>query len=75
MFIILSTSPPKSACPGVSRILILTPLYSRAVVLAKIVIPRSFSRALESIDTLLTSSFSLNIPEVFKISSTKVVLP
>ena len=48
MFIIRSTSPEKSAWPGVSIMLILTPRQEKAVFLAKIVIPRSRSRGLES---------------------------
>lgn len=44
----LSTSPPKSACPGVSMMLILTSLYLTAVFLDRIVIPRSRSKSLES---------------------------
>ena len=39
----LSTSPPKSAWPGVSTILILCFFHSIAVFLARIVIPLSFS--------------------------------
>ena len=45
----LSTSPPKSACPGVSIILILISPQGIDVGLAKIVIPLSFSRSPESI--------------------------
>ena len=43
-----STSPPKSVWPGVSTMLILTPSYSTAVFLARMVMPRSFSRTLLS---------------------------
>ena len=43
-----STSPPKSACPGVSIIFILMSLYCTAVFLERIVIPLSFSMSLES---------------------------
>ena len=46
---IRSTSPPKSAWPGVSTILILTSSLITAVHLARIVMPRSFSKSLESI--------------------------
>mmetsp|Transcript_56341 Transcript_56341/g.151631 ORF Transcript_56341/g.151631 Transcript_56341/m.151631 type:complete len:201 (+) Transcript_56341:544-1146(+) len=56
MFKMRSTSPPKSACPGVSMRLILTPLYSRAAFLAKIVIPRSASKTLLSMDAKAASS-------------------
>ena len=48
MFSTRSTSPPKSACPGVSMMLIFVPLYSIATFLARIVIPRSRSRSLLS---------------------------
>ena len=51
-----STSPPKSACPGVSTTLMMMglpcadgPLYNTEVFLARIVIPFSFSRSPESI--------------------------
>mmetsp|Transcript_152615 Transcript_152615/g.487666 ORF Transcript_152615/g.487666 Transcript_152615/m.487666 type:complete len:216 (-) Transcript_152615:165-812(-) len=56
MFKMRSTSPPKSACPGVSMRLILTPLYSRAAFLARIVIPRSASKTLLSMDAKAASS-------------------
>ena len=45
---IRSTSPPKSACPGVSTIFILLLFHSTEVALARIVIPRSRSRSLLS---------------------------
>ena len=44
-----STSPPKSACPGVSTILMRQSCQLIAVFFARIVIPRSFSRSFESI--------------------------
>ena len=43
-----STSPPKSACPGVSMTLIFTPLCVTETFLLSIVIPRSRSSALLS---------------------------
>jgi hypothetical protein len=43
-----STSPPKSACPGVSTMLIFTSFHVTAVFLARMVIPRSFSSGFES---------------------------
>ena len=55
MFIMRSTSPPKSACPGVSTMFSLTssPVTGSGMLIeaffAKIVIPRSLSRSLESI--------------------------
>ena len=70
-----STSPPKSACPGVSIILIFVFLYITAVFLERMVIPRSLSISLESITRSATSWFSRNTPLCFKSSSTKVVLP
>ncbi len=42
-----STSPPKSVWPGVSTMLILTPSYSTAVFLARMVMPRSRSRTFD----------------------------
>ena len=56
-----STSPPKSAWPGVSTILILISLYITAVFLDKMVIPRSRSSALESITRSATCSFARKI--------------
>ena len=50
-----STSPPKSAWPGVSTILMCVPSYSTAQFLAKIVIPRSFSRSFESMTRSVTA--------------------
>ena len=44
-----STSPPKSVWPGVSTMLILTPSYSTAVFLERMVMPRSLSSTFESI--------------------------
>ena len=46
----LSTSPPKSACPGVSIILSVIPFQSIEVGLAKIVMPLSFSKSPVSIN-------------------------
>ena len=72
---IRSTSPPKSACPGVSTIFIRVPFHSTLVALARIVIPRSRSRSFESIARSRTAWLSLNAPDCFRSSSTKVVLP
>ena len=47
-----STSPPKSAWPGVSTMLMRVPCQSTEVALARMVMPRSRSRSLESIDPL-----------------------
>ena len=70
-----STSPPKSACPGVSTIFILIPLYITLVFFERIVIPRSRSRSFESITRSLTDSFARKVPLCFKSWSTRVVLP
>ena len=50
-----STSPPKSACPGVSIMLILVSPYITAVFLDRMVIPLSRSISLESITRSATS--------------------
>ena len=70
-----STSPPKSACPGVSTIFIFISLYFTAVFFDRIVIPLSFSISFESITLSATCSFSLKVPLCFKRASTSVVLP
>ncbi len=70
-----STSPPKSAWPGVSTMLMRLPRHSTEVALARMVMPRSFSRSLESIARSATRSFSRNEPDCFRSSSTRVVLP
>ena len=70
-----STSPPKSACPGVSTMLILTSPCWIAVFLARIVIPFSRSRSVESMTRSATSWFSRNEPDCQSIASTSVVFP
>ena len=75
IFMIRSTSPPKSACPGVSMMLIFVPLYSTAVFFAKIVIPRSFSIAFESIARSCNWVWLSNVWDCFNNSSTNVVFP
>ncbi len=50
-----STSPPKSAWPGVSTMLIFTSPYWMAVFLARMVMPRSRSRSPESMTRSWTS--------------------
>ena len=70
-----STSPPKSAWPGVSTMLRVTSPYRTAVFLARIVMPFSRSRSLESMTRSLTSWFSRNAPDCHKRASTRVVLP
>ena len=73
-----STSPPKSAWPGVS--IMLTILFPRftAVFFAKIVIPFSRSRSIESIMRSWPSScflYAAKAPDCHSIASTSVVLP
>ena len=75
VFKTLSTSPPKSACPGVSTILIFTPLNITAVFFANIVIPLSFSWSFESITLSATCSLSLNTWLCLNNASTNVVFP
>ena len=70
-----STSPPKSACPGVSMMLILTPLWMTAVFLARMVMPFSRSRSPESMTRSLTDSLARNAPDCQSMASTRVVLP
>ncbi len=72
---IRSTSPPKSAWPGVSTILIFTPLYMTAVFLDRIVMPRSRSKSLESITRSSTSSLLRKTPLCRSNWSTSVVFP
>ena len=73
---ILSTSPPKSACPGVSTILMRKSFQLSDVFFARIVIPLSCSIALLSI-TRVSSAFFLesSVPVCFSSSSSSVVLP
>ena len=75
IFMIRSTSPPKSACPGVSTMLICLSLYLTAVVLERIVIPRSFSISLESSARSPISVCAFKVSDCFNNSLTKVVLP
>ena len=75
MFRIRSTSPPKSACPGVSTMLIFTPLCITEVFFARMVIPLSRSSGLESITRSATFWFSRKIWLCLSIASTNVVLP
>ena len=70
-----STSPPKSAWPGVSMMLILTPLWSTAVFLARMVMPFSRSRSPESMTRSLTDSLARKAPDCQSMASTRVVLP
>src|SRR3954447_5843313 len=70
-----STSPPKSAWPGVSTMLILVSPSDTAVFLARIVMPFSRSRSIESITRSATSWFSRKEPDCQSIASTSVVFP
>ena len=70
-----STSPPKSACPGVSTMLMWVPSQLTAQFLARIVMPRSFSIALLSITVSTTFSCSAKVPDWRSNWSTMVVLP
>ena len=58
-----STSPPKSACPGVSTMFSFAPPYWTAVFLARIVMPFSRSRSIESMTRSATSWFARNAPD------------
>ena len=75
-----STSPPKSAWPGVSTMLILraspaSVTYRTAVFLAMIVMPFSRSRSIESMTRSWISSWALKVPLCWRRASTRVVLP
>ena len=72
---IRSTSPPKSACPGVSTILNLMLFQTTEVAFANIVIPLSRSRSLLSKARSIVASFSRKAPDCFSNSSTNVVFP
>src|SRR5699024_2568229 len=69
------TSPPKSAWPGVSTMLILTSLYTQEQFLARMVMPRSRSMSPESITRSATCWLARNAPDCLSIWSTRVVLP
>ena len=75
MFKMRSTSPPKSAWPGVSTMLMRISFHTTLVHLARIVMPRSRSRSLLSIARSATFWFSRNAPDCLRSSSTRVVLP
>src|SRR5262245_26782524 len=70
-----STSPPKSAWPGVSTMLMRVPFHVTDVHFDRIVMPRSRSRSLESIDRSATTSPVRNVPAWRRRPSTSVVLP
>src|SRR5688572_26412568 len=70
-----STSPPKSAWPGVSTMLIFTPFQCTDADLARIVMPRSRSWSLESMTRSTSALWASNVPVWRRIVSTSVVLP
>ena len=70
-----STSPPKSAWPGVSTMLMRVSCHRIEVALARMVMPRSRSRSLESIARSVTRWFSRKVPDCCRRRSTRVVLP
>ncbi len=70
-----STSPPKSAWPGVSTMLMRMSFQTTEVALARMVMPRSRSRSLESITRSATRWLSRKAPDCCSSRSTRVVLP
>src|SRR5438552_6844645 len=72
---IRSTSPPKSACPGVSTMLILVSPHRTAVFFERMVIPRSRSSGFESMTRSFTCWLARNTPAWRSIWSTSVVFP
>ena len=70
-----STSPPKSAWPGVSTMLMWVSPYWIAQFLDRMVMPRSFSISPESMMRSLTCWFSRKVPDWRRSWSTRVVLP
>ena len=72
---IRSTSPPKSAWPGVSTMLMRVVPHTTEVALARMVMPRSRSRSLVSITRSATRWLSRNAPDCCRSRSTRVVLP
>ncbi len=70
-----STSPPKSAWPGVSTMLIFTSPKRTEVFFAMIVMPRSRSRSIESITRSTCCSLSRHVPDWLSMASTSVVFP
>src|SRR4051812_18323457 len=72
-----STSPPKSAWPGVSTRFSFTSPYRTAAFLARIVMPRSRSWSIESMTRSVSASASWaeNTPDWRSMASTRVVFP
>ena len=75
MFMTRSTSPLKSAWPGVSMMLILTPPWETEAFLARIVMPRSRSRGLVSMISAPTCWWARKTWPCINSASTSVVLP
>src|SRR5438874_3878847 len=70
-----STSPPKSAWPGVSTRLIFTSRQCTDAALARMVMPRSRSWSFESMTRSTSRSCAANVPVWRRMASTRVVLP
>ena len=70
-----STSPPKSACPGVSIMFIFTSSQCTEQFFAVMVIPLSFSRSMLSIILSSTPRPGLKSPLCLNMASTRVVFP
>ena len=70
-----STSPLKSAWPGVSMMLMVTSPWRMEVFFARIVIPFSRSRSFVSMISVPTCWFSRNVWLCLSKASTRVVLP
>ena len=70
-----STSPPKSTWPGVSTMLMRVSFHTTEVALARMVMPRSFSRSVESMARSATRWLSRTEPDCLRSASTNVVLP
>src|SRR4029078_8894860 len=70
-----STSPPKSAWPGVSTMLMRVSFQTTEAAFDKIVMPRSRSRSFESITRSATRWLSRKAPDCCRRRSTSVVLP
>jgi hypothetical protein len=70
-----STSPPKSAWPGVSTMLMRVPFQVMAVNFERMVMPRSRSRSFESIAQSAITSPVRNCPAWRRKPSTSVVFP
>ena len=70
-----STSPPKSAWPGVSTMLMRVSCHCNDVTFARMVMPRSRSRSFESMTRSPTFWLSRKVPDWLSRRSMRVVLP